>query len=141
MEMKDLLKQGITEALKQPSPPTDSACATPAVPYTGIITAPSDDINIPAYKISETCSFELLAIYIIDSASDMLYPLRFERLPAIIARPPDKTMPTVVPIIAQTVFEEIYVKLCKIFQNIIIDYHCLFSSFNSFSLNSHFFNV
>ena len=97
--------------------------------------------NIPAYKISETCNFELLAIYIIDSASDMLYPFRFDRLPAIIARPPDKIMPTVVPIIAQIVFEEIYVKLCKIFQNIIIDYHCLFSSFNSFSLNSHSLNV
>ena len=48
----------------------------------------------------------------------MLYPLRFERLPAIIARPPDKTMPTVVPIIAQTVFEEtpfnIYIDAARI---------------------------
>ena len=26
-------------------------------------------------------------------------------------------------------------------KNIIIDYHCLFSSFNSFSLNSHSLNV
>ena len=70
------------------------------------ITAPRDDINIPAYNMSETCNLELLAIYIIDSTSVILKPFKCDILPAIIASPPDIIIPVDVPIIAHIVFDE-----------------------------------
>lgn len=55
---------------KQPSPPTDSACATPAVPYTGIITAPS--AIIPAINTSNAArSISHVFLTAATSAADM----------------------------------------------------------------------
>ena len=55
---------------KQPGPPTDSACATPAVPYTGIITAPS--AIIPAINTSNAArSISHVFLTAATSAADM----------------------------------------------------------------------